>query len=84
MRGADPNTLFVTGGAPAISGDAMLRPLVRAVLAEHASVADQVLAGDARPFGFLVGQVMKKSAGQAVPQEVQRLLREELAARGRS
>ena len=84
MRGADPNTLFVTGGAPAISGDAMLRPLVRAVLAEHASVADQVLAGDARPFGFLVGQVMKKSAGQAVPQEVQRLLREELAERGRS
>jgi len=38
-----------------------------------------VLAGEERPFGFLVGQVMKKSGGQAVPQEVQRLLREELA-----
>jgi len=54
------------------------------VLEEHASVVEQVLAGEERPFGFLVGQVMKKSAGQAVPQEVQRLLREELAARGRS
>jgi aspartyl-tRNA(Asn)/glutamyl-tRNA(Gln) amidotransferase subunit B len=68
-------------GVKVASGEATLRPLVRAVLDEHASVVAQVLAGEERPFGFLVGQVMKKSGGQAVPQEVQRLLREELAAR---
>ena len=84
LRGADPHTLFVTGGAPAISGDAKLRPLVRAVMEENASVVAQVLAGEERPFGFLVGQVMKKSGGQAVPQEVQKLLREELAGRSGS
>jgi len=66
-------------GVKVASGEATLRPLVRAVLEEHAAVAAQVLAGEERPFGFLVGQVMKKSGGQAVPQEVQRLLREELA-----
>jgi aspartyl-tRNA(Asn)/glutamyl-tRNA(Gln) amidotransferase subunit B len=66
-------------GVKVASGEAALRPLVRAVLDEHAAVAAQVLAGEERPFGFLVGQVMKKSGGQAVPQEVQRLLREELA-----
>jgi aspartyl-tRNA(Asn)/glutamyl-tRNA(Gln) amidotransferase subunit B len=67
-------------GVKVASGDAVLRPLVRAVLAEHAAVVAQVLAGEERPFGFLVGQVMKKSGGQAVPQEVQRLLSEELAS----
>jgi len=66
-------------GVKVASGEATLRPLVRAVLEGHAAVAAQVLAGEERPFGFLVGQVMKKSGGQAVPQEVQRLLREELA-----
>ena len=71
-------------GVKVASGEAALRPLVRAVLDEHAAVAAQVRAGEERPFGFLVGQVMKKSGGQAVPQEVQRLLREELAARARS
>ena len=71
-------------GVKVASGEATLRPLVRAVLEEHAAVVAQVLAGEERPFGFLVGQVMKKSGGQAVPQEVQRLLREELAARARS
>jgi len=73
--------LLTRHGVSVASGEAALRPLVRAVLEEHAAVAAQVLAGEERPFGFLVGQVMKKSGGQAVPQEVQRLLREELAAR---
>jgi len=67
-------------GVSVASGEAALRPLVRAVLAEHPGPVAQVLAGEERTFGFLVGQVMKKSGGQAVPQEVQRLLREELAA----
>ena len=71
-------------GVKVASGEATLRPLVRAVMEEHAAVVVQVLAGEERPFGFLVGQVMKKSGGQAVPQEVQRLLREELAARSSS
>jgi aspartyl-tRNA(Asn)/glutamyl-tRNA(Gln) amidotransferase subunit B len=76
----DVATLLERHGVKVASGEATLRPLVRAVMAEHATVVAQVLAGEERPFGFLVGQVMKKSGGQAVPQEVQRLLREELAA----
>jgi aspartyl-tRNA(Asn)/glutamyl-tRNA(Gln) amidotransferase subunit B len=67
-------------GVSVASGEATLRPLVREVLAEHPGPVAQVRAGEERTFGFLVGQVMKKSRGQAVPQEVQRLLREELAA----
>jgi aspartyl-tRNA(Asn)/glutamyl-tRNA(Gln) amidotransferase subunit B len=54
---------------------------VRAVLDEQPAAVAQLHAGDEKPFGFLVGQAMKKSGGQAVPDVLRRLLREELAAR---
>jgi aspartyl-tRNA(Asn)/glutamyl-tRNA(Gln) amidotransferase subunit B len=69
-------------GVRVAAGDDELRPLVRAVLDENPVPVAQVLAGREATFGFLVGLVMKKSGGQAVPQIVNRLLREELAARG--
>jgi aspartyl-tRNA(Asn)/glutamyl-tRNA(Gln) amidotransferase subunit B len=59
-----------------------LLPLVRAVLDEHPGPVSQYLAGKHATLGFLVGQVMKKSGGQAVPQTVQELLARELASRG--
>jgi aspartyl-tRNA(Asn)/glutamyl-tRNA(Gln) amidotransferase subunit B len=59
-----------------------LRPLVREVLEAHPEAVAQFLEGRTVTFSFLVGQVMKRSGGQAVPQTVQALLREELAARG--
>lgn len=64
-----------------VSGSAEeLRPVVRAVLDEHPGPVQQVLEGREATFGFLVGQVMKRSRG-AVPQVVNQLLREELASR---
>ena len=59
-----------------------LRPLVRAVIEEHAGPVAQYRAGRTATMGFLVGQVMKKSGGQAVPQRVQELLLEELQGGG--
>jgi len=58
-----------------------LLPLVHAVLDEHPGPVAQYLGGKTSTLGFLVGQVMKKSGGQAVPQVVQELLRGELAHR---
>ncbi|MBI5168890.1 MAG: Asp-tRNA(Asn)/Glu-tRNA(Gln) amidotransferase subunit GatB [Candidatus Eisenbacteria bacterium] len=55
-----------------------LRPIVRAVIAENPGPVAEYRSGKQVTFGFLVGQVMKKSGGQAVPQLVQQLLREEL------
>jgi len=68
-------------GVVVASGDDELRPLVRAVMDEQPAAVAQLLAGEEKPFGFLVGQAMKKSGGQAVPEVLRRLLREELAAR---
>jgi len=60
------------------SSSAELEPLVRAVLAEHPGPVAQYRAGKTVTLGFLVGQVMKKSGGQAVPQVVQTLLKRAL------
>ena len=77
----DVPELLVRHGITVAGGDAELRPLVRAVLDEHPGPLAQWLAGREATFGFLVGRVMMKSGGQAVPQVVNRLLREELEAR---
>ncbi|HEY2955705.1 MAG TPA: Asp-tRNA(Asn)/Glu-tRNA(Gln) amidotransferase subunit GatB [Candidatus Eisenbacteria bacterium] len=76
-RGGDPATLFASGGQ-AVSGDEALLPLVRAVIAENPGPVEQYRKGKAATLGFLVGQVMKKSGGQAVAQTVRDLLAREL------
>jgi len=58
-----------------------LAPLVRAVIEENPGPVTQYLAGKTQTLGFLVGQVMKKSGGQAVPQTVRELLERELSTR---
>jgi len=75
-KGADPAG-FVSGGQ-AVSGDDVLLPLVRAVIAENAGPVEQYRNGKTATLGFLVGQVMKKSGGQAVPQTVKEILMREL------
>ena len=58
-----------------------LLPLVRAVIEEHPGPVAQYRGGKAATIGFLVGQVMKKSGGQAVPQVVKELLEKELVGK---
>jgi aspartyl-tRNA(Asn)/glutamyl-tRNA(Gln) amidotransferase subunit B len=77
----DVDAILARHGARVQSGADELGPLVQAVLEEHAGPVAQYLAGKTATLGFLVGQVMKKSGGQAVPQVVQELLREALEAR---
>jgi len=61
-----------------------LAPLVRRVLEENPGPVAQYLAGKTATLGFLVGQVMKKSGGQAVPQTVRELIEAELSGRAAS
>lgn len=53
---------------------AALQQLVKQVLTAHPQVAAQVRNGEKRSIGFLIGQVMQQSEGQADPQETNRLL----------
>jgi aspartyl-tRNA(Asn)/glutamyl-tRNA(Gln) amidotransferase subunit B len=79
--GADPETLYVVHGVKAQSSAEELLPLVRAAIDENPGPVAQYLGGKTATLGFLVGQVMKKSGGQAVPQTVKEMLEAELARR---
>ena len=83
--GADPATLFALPKYQVRSREEDLLPIVRQVLEENPGPVQQYLSGKTVTLGFLVGQVMKKSGGQAVPQVVQDILRAELeSVRGRA
>ena len=79
----DVATLLERHGVAIQDSADTLAPLIDQVLAAHPDVVRQFRGGKTATLGFLVGQVMKKSAGQAVPQVVQELMREALErARG--
>jgi aspartyl-tRNA(Asn)/glutamyl-tRNA(Gln) amidotransferase subunit B len=78
--GADPGSLLAAQAATT-SADELL-PLVRRVIAAHPGPVAQFRAGRIQTLGFLVGQVMKESGGQAVPQVVKALLEHELGDGG--
>ena len=81
--------LFEKGGAPAdvvsqlglaqISDEAQLAAAVDEAIAENPDAVANFRAGNEKSIGFLVGQVMRKSAKRANPQLVNRLLREKLS-----
>ncbi|MBI2300444.1 MAG: Asp-tRNA(Asn)/Glu-tRNA(Gln) amidotransferase subunit GatB [Armatimonadetes bacterium] len=59
-----------------------LTPIIEDVLAANADAVEKVRAGQDKVFGFLVGQVMKATRGQADPGTLNRLLREKLGVAG--
>ena len=58
-----------------ISDRALLEEAVEAVLADHPDELGRLRDGDAKPLGYLVGQVMKATGGRADPKVVSELVR---------
>ncbi|MFP4204892.1 MAG: Asp-tRNA(Asn)/Glu-tRNA(Gln) amidotransferase subunit GatB [Spirochaetaceae bacterium] len=75
----DPQTIISENGWEQITDSAVLSGYVDEVAAAHPRAVEQIRAGDAKPLGFLVGQVMKATNGRAEPQLVNALLRDRLA-----
>jgi aspartyl-tRNA(Asn)/glutamyl-tRNA(Gln) amidotransferase subunit B len=61
-----------------VSDEEEIEKIVAEVLAENAKAAEDVKKGEIKAIGFLVGQVMKKSRGQANPQMAQELIKKQL------
>ena len=59
-----------------MSGDDELRKIVEEVIKENPQSVQDYHAGKTKAMGFLVGQTMKKTRGQADPALVNRLLME--------
>jgi len=76
--GKDAAVIAKEKGLEQISDAGALETVVEEVIAENAEAADKVRAGNLGTIGFLVGQVMKKSGGQANPGLVNELLRKKL------
>ncbi len=76
--GKSAKTLIEQLGMAQITDDRVLREQVTSVIADHAKVVEDYRSGKAKALGFLVGQVMKRTRGQASPEVVNRLLREML------
>lgn len=75
----DPRGIIEEQGWEQITDPSALKKLVAEVLASNGAAVEQIRGGDARPMGFLVGQVMKASRGRAEPKLVQDILEAELS-----
>lgn len=74
--GKDPQTIVKEEGLSQISDESALLEMIEKVLDNNQQSIEDYKAGRDRALGFLVGQVMKESRGQANPQMVNEKLRE--------
>jgi aspartyl-tRNA(Asn)/glutamyl-tRNA(Gln) amidotransferase subunit B len=77
--GEDARTIVLREGLTQVADAGALGAVVDTVLAEHARVVEDYKAGKKAALGFLVGQVMKATAGKASPGVVNSLLAEKLS-----
>jgi aspartyl-tRNA(Asn)/glutamyl-tRNA(Gln) amidotransferase subunit B len=81
--GREARAIVEAEGLAQISDEPAILAVVREVIAAQPAAVAQVRAGRTNTFGFLVGQVMKKSGGKASPRLVNALLEREIGdARG--
>jgi len=73
------HNLLETAGLLSSHDDAVVKSAIASVIAANPDVVAQYRAGNERVFGFLVGNVMKQTAGKAQPQKVSEALRTALA-----
>jgi len=76
--GTAPEEIVNTRGFTQLSDVSALEVLVDAVIAANQEPAQRYAAGEDKPLGFLVGQIMKQSRGQANAQIVNDLVRTKL------
>ena len=76
--GGDPAAIVAREGLARIEDESRLEEVVREVVRVNPKPVAQYRAGKSLVFGFLVGQVMKATAGKADPVIVNRLLAREL------
>jgi aspartyl-tRNA(Asn)/glutamyl-tRNA(Gln) amidotransferase subunit B len=76
--GQAPEEIVKARGFAQISDVSALEAIVDGVLAANADAAEKYAAGEDKPLGFLVGQVMKQSRGQANAPVVNELIRKKL------
>lgn len=81
MLGKDPAAVIEEKGMKQLSDDSAILAIITQVLDANPKSIEDYKNGKDRAVGFLVGQVMKASKGQANPKKANQLVREQLALR---
>ncbi|GAA0598631.1 Asp-tRNA(Asn)/Glu-tRNA(Gln) amidotransferase subunit GatB [Virgibacillus siamensis] len=80
-KGGDPEKIVKEKGLVQISDESQLTPIIIKVLDENEQSVTDYKNGKDRALGFLVGQVMKATKGQANPPMVNKILLAEMEKR---
>lgn len=75
---AEPLSYMEQHGLTSLSDVGALQNVIDEVIAEYPAIVEEYRSGKDKVFGFLVGQVMKKTKGKADPGTVNGLLRKSL------
>lgn len=81
MQGEDPKGIVEKEGLKQVSDTSLIEKIILEVLDEQPQSIQDYANGKDRAVGFLVGQVMKKSKGQANPAMTNKMIVEELKKR---
>ncbi len=76
--GEDPELIAKKLNLLQVSDESTLQNLVSEVLSENQKVVEDILKGNEKAVGYLVGQVMTKSKGQANPSLVKKIIKQQL------
>jgi aspartyl-tRNA(Asn)/glutamyl-tRNA(Gln) amidotransferase subunit B len=77
--GKSAKKIVESRGMKQVSDVSAIEKIIAEVTATNLELFAKCVAGDEKPFGFFVGQVMKATKGQANPQVVNELLRKKIA-----
>lgn len=77
-NGGEVVSVIESLGLRQISDDASLAGMIHKIIEENPSVLEDLRDGKKKAFGYLMGQIMKLSRGQANPGKVNKMLREVL------
>ncbi len=78
-NGQSPNEIAKEQNLLQLSDETELKTIVEKVIDDNPKAIADFSNGEAKALGFLVGQVMKESGGQANPSLVQNLIKQQLA-----
>jgi aspartyl-tRNA(Asn)/glutamyl-tRNA(Gln) amidotransferase subunit B len=78
VSGKSAQAIVDARGLLQVTDHGAIEAVIDEVLRENPAEAESFRAGKEKVFGFLVGQVMRKSKGKANPQLVNELLRSKL------
>jgi aspartyl-tRNA(Asn)/glutamyl-tRNA(Gln) amidotransferase subunit B len=79
--GAGPGFIINEKGLKPIQDTNRLMKILDKVMSDNPEVVEQIKAGETKPIGFLIGQVMSITEGKANPKKVKELIQTTLLSK---